>query len=200
MPSNSVKRKCIESSCKHEDHENEEALKHNCEDKKNDTKARKARHEEAKEDDLLVEHEGKAADVTKLRVLTLKLESDNERMHAQLKLCEKQDQHKPTKMIPEPENLAIIDVELLHMHMDILDKEHDIDSPGDDKDNDHDHKVAAQKAALHKSVECKAGKLQAKAELKAQCTHDDTVHNDGETEIEELPDVVRNAVEHGEIG
>ncbi|KAG8741054.1 hypothetical protein FRC11_015011, partial [Ceratobasidium sp. 423] len=127
MPSNSVKRKHTESSHKHEDHENEEALKCNCEDKKNDAKACKARHEEAKEDDLLVEHEGEAADVTKLHILTLKLESDNERMHAQLKLRKKQDQCKPTKTIPEPENLAIIDVELLHMHMDILDKEHDIE-------------------------------------------------------------------------
>ncbi|KAG8709715.1 hypothetical protein FRC11_005275, partial [Ceratobasidium sp. 423] len=126
MPSNSVKRKRTESSHKREDRKNEEALKRNREDKKNDAKACKARREEAKEDDLLVEREGEAADVTKLRVLTLKLESDNERMRAQLKLREKQDQRKPTKTIPEPENLAIIDIELLRTHMDILDKEHDI--------------------------------------------------------------------------
>ncbi|KAG8683965.1 hypothetical protein FRC11_012821, partial [Ceratobasidium sp. 423] len=127
MPAGSAKRQCTESSRKIEARNNEQALKRECKDKKKGAKARKARLEEAQEDDLLVEREGESAEVTKLHVLTLKLESDNQRMRARLERREKRDQLQPAKMIPEPANLSIIDVELLRTHMNLLGEEHDVE-------------------------------------------------------------------------
>ncbi|KAG8707238.1 hypothetical protein FRC11_007578 [Ceratobasidium sp. 423] len=80
MRTSSTKHQCTKSSCKIKACNNEQALKRKHEDKKKGTKACKACLEEAQEDDLLIEHEGKSAEVTKLCVLTLKLESDNQHM------------------------------------------------------------------------------------------------------------------------
>ncbi|KAG8757780.1 hypothetical protein FRC11_004279, partial [Ceratobasidium sp. 423] len=66
MPASSMKRQCTESSHKIEARNNKQALKHEHKDKKKGAKACKARLEEAQEDDLLVEHEGESAEVTKL--------------------------------------------------------------------------------------------------------------------------------------
>ncbi|KAG8728897.1 hypothetical protein FRC11_010020 [Ceratobasidium sp. 423] len=262
MPASSTKCQCTESSHKIEACNNEQALKCKCEDKKKGTKACKAHLEEAQEDNLLIKCEGKSAKVTKL--------------HAELECHEKQDQLQPAKMIPEPANLSIVNVKLLHTHMNLLGEEHDVEwcrywgdacdclnaagldqnkgwtkqdinqqnlviqalenhhpnlkmfeghwgaifllkechnnllnyqckqnsatntdspsvhpnCPSDDsndhptannKDNNHDHKSAAQKAALHKS-------------------EDAAKDNDGETKLEELSDEVRKAVEHKEVG
>ncbi|KAG8754057.1 hypothetical protein FRC11_006880, partial [Ceratobasidium sp. 423] len=71
-----TKRKCTKSTHKHEGWENTKADKCKCKGKKVATKAHKTHHEEAKEDDLLVECKGKSSKVSELCVLILQLKSD----------------------------------------------------------------------------------------------------------------------------
>ncbi|CUA76246.1 hypothetical protein RSOLAG22IIIB_12150 [Rhizoctonia solani] len=125
MPASSAKRKRTESSRKREGRENEEGLKRAREDKKNSAKTRKTRRKEAEEDDLLVEREGESTDVTQLRVLSLKLDSDNQRLRAELMRRDKLQQLVPVKRIPEPEQLSSVDVELIRMHLDLVGEEFD---------------------------------------------------------------------------
>ncbi|KAG8711451.1 hypothetical protein FRC11_002759, partial [Ceratobasidium sp. 423] len=106
MPAD-TKRKCTKSTHKCEGWESAEADKRDRDNKKIAAKARKTRCEEAKEDDLLVECEGKSSDVSQLR--------------------DKQAQLKPCKLIPEPEKLSLVDVELICTHLDCLGEEHDLE-------------------------------------------------------------------------
>ncbi|KAG8743312.1 hypothetical protein FRC11_013907, partial [Ceratobasidium sp. 423] len=126
MPAD-TKCKCTESTRKCEGRESTKADKHDRENRKIATKAHKTRRKEAKEDDLLVEHEGESSDVSQLCVLAIRLESDNQRMRAQLMRQDKQAQLKPCKLIPEPEKLSLVDVKLIHTHLDCLGEEHDLE-------------------------------------------------------------------------
>ncbi|KAG8756683.1 hypothetical protein FRC11_005074 [Ceratobasidium sp. 423] len=105
MPAD-TKCKHTKSTCKCEGWESTKANKCNHKNKKIATKAHKTHCKEAKEDDLM-EHEGKSSNVSQL--------------------CNKQAQLKPQKLIPEPEKLRLVDVELVHTHLDCLEEEHNLE-------------------------------------------------------------------------
>ncbi|KAG8699671.1 hypothetical protein FRC11_013562, partial [Ceratobasidium sp. 423] len=65
MPAN-TKCKHTKSTHKCEGRESTEANKHDCDNKKITAKAHKTHREEAKEDNLLVEHKGKSSNVSQL--------------------------------------------------------------------------------------------------------------------------------------
>ncbi|KAG8706388.1 hypothetical protein FRC11_008267 [Ceratobasidium sp. 423] len=115
MPGKTSKHACTKSTQKCQGWENEEDLKHECKAKKATSKACKDCHDEAKEDDLLV------------KLYTLKLETDNKCMAAQLQDHSKKTQDKPSKIIPAPPNASNANVELLCMHLNLLGKENDFE-------------------------------------------------------------------------
>ncbi|KAG8740944.1 hypothetical protein FRC11_015070, partial [Ceratobasidium sp. 423] len=85
-----------ESTHKRKGRESTEADKRDRDNKKITAKARKTRHKEAKEDDLLMEHKGESSDVSQLCILALHLESDNQHMRAQLMRHDKARSSLPT--------------------------------------------------------------------------------------------------------
>ncbi|KAG8729671.1 hypothetical protein FRC11_008248 [Ceratobasidium sp. 423] len=131
MPSKTSKHARTESTRKCQGRENEEDLKHECKAKKATSKACKDCRDEAKEDDLLVDQPAfdthTTIDIIYYSVYTLKLETDNKRMAAKLQDCSKKTQDKLSKIIPALPNASDADVELLHMHLNLLGKENDFE-------------------------------------------------------------------------
>ncbi|KAJ1303713.1 hypothetical protein OPQ81_008138 [Rhizoctonia solani] len=127
MPANTSKHVHTESAHKCQGHENEESIQHKATAKKASAKAQKDHHDEAKEDNLLIECNGKSDKLSKLQALNLWLTSDNKCMHAQLTHCNELDHPKPCQMIPEPAKLSEKDIKIIHMYLWLVGKEHDFE-------------------------------------------------------------------------
>ncbi|KAB5587523.1 hypothetical protein CTheo_9038 [Ceratobasidium theobromae] len=103
---------------------NEEAIQHECTEKKATAKVCKDHQDEAAEDSLVIEREGNTLELSKLREELLSLKTKNQCLHSRAHKAKVQDNSNAQRLIPAP-NKGDMDVELICQHLGLSSNDHD---------------------------------------------------------------------------